>query len=81
VQTGGVPAAPAVRDTTDRRIRDDRPKPSASKVAGLRELENEVAAFARLGGSYRDTVTSLIKREYRRQRAEREQTFSSQISL
>lgn len=70
---------PAFLDTTDTRIRDDRPPPSAEQVAALREMEAEVDRFATVGGSYRDTVLSIVRREYLRQRRSRDQAYARQI--
>ena len=76
---GKVPEPPAFLDVTDRRIRDERPPPSPEKLAGLRELEEEASRFIKIGESYRDTILALVKREYARQRIERDQEFSEQI--
>lgn len=78
---GQPPAVPAFLDTTDRRVRGEQRAPAAPKVDALRALELESERFAKLGGAYRDTVGSLLKREYRRQRREREEVYSSQILL
>lgn len=76
---GNPPPAPSFLDTTDRRIRDDRPPPSPEKVAALKELEAEAGRFIKIGGAYKDTVLSLVKREYVRQRIQRQQEFAEQI--
>jgi hypothetical protein len=73
-------AAPSFLDTADKRIRDDRPPPSAEQLAGLRQLEAEVGRFTRVGDAYRDTLISLLQRQYERQRRDREETYGSQIS-
>jgi cellulose synthase operon protein C len=73
------PPPPAFLDTADRRIHDDRPPPMPEQVSGLRELEAEVDRFRRIGSVYRDTVVSLLKREYERQRRDREESYGSQI--
>lgn len=76
---GGTPALPSFLDTTDTRIGDDRPPPTAQQVAALREMEAELARFSNTGGSYRDTVVSLVRREYLRQRRGRDQWYARQI--
>lgn len=76
---GAVDAVPAFLDTTDRRIADDRPPPTVGQVAALREMEAEVARFAAIGGTYRDTVVSIVRREYLRQRRAREERYSGEI--
>jgi cellulose synthase operon protein C len=73
------PPPPAFLDTADKRIRDERPAPPPEQVQGLKEMEAEVGRFRRIGGAYRDTVVSLLKREYDRQRRDREESFASQI--
>ena len=42
-------------------------------------MEAEVERFRRVGGAYRDTVVSLLRREYQRQRREREEGYARQI--
>jgi len=70
---------PAFLDTTDRRIRDDRPPPSAEQVAALREMEAEVDRFSQSGRSYRSAIVSILRREYAQRRRDREQGYSRQI--
>ena len=76
---GTVPALPSFLDTTDRRIQDERPPPTAAQIAALREMEAEVARFTGSGGAYRNTVVSLVRREYLRQRRGRDQWYQRQI--
>lgn len=78
---GQVEAAPlpAFLDTTDNRIVDERPPPSPEQVAALREMEAEVGRFARVGDAYRDTVLSMVRRQYQQQRRARSQTYARQI--
>lgn len=71
--------APTFLDTSDRRIKDDRPPPAAAQVAGLREMEAEIGRFLRVGSSYRDTIVAMLQREYDRQRRDREESYSAQI--
>lgn len=70
---------PSFLQTTDNRIRDERTGPSPEQITALRELEGEVGRFARVGGSYRDTVLAIVRREYLRQRRSRDQGFARQI--
>ncbi len=70
---------PAFLDTTDRRISDERGTPSAEQVRALEELEAEMERYAGDARSYRNTVTSLVRREYLRQRRGRDFLYSSQI--
>lgn len=75
---GEVPL-PSFLEVTDQRIVDDRPPPTAQQIAALREMEEEVARFTQTGGSYRNTVVSLLRREYLRQRRGRDQWYARQI--
>lgn len=70
---------PAFLDTTDRRIRDDRPPPTPEQVAALREMEAEVDRFSQAGHSYRSAIVSILRREYGQRRRDREQGYSRQI--
>lgn len=77
---GGTAAGlPSFLDTTDRRLQDERPPPTPAQVQALREMEAEVERFTKIGGSYRDTVVSIVRREYLRQRRERDQWYGRQI--
>ena len=70
---------PAFLDTTDHRIHDDRPPPSAEQIAALQEMEAEAGRFTKAGASYRGAIDSILRREYQRQRREREQGYARQI--
>jgi tetratricopeptide (TPR) repeat protein len=70
---------PAFLDTTDRRIRDDRPPPTAEQVVALHEMEAEVDRFTKSGQSYRSAIVSILRREYAQRRRDREQGYSRQI--
>ena len=70
---------PAFLDTTDRRIIDDRPPPSPEQIAALLEMEAEVARFTQTGTAYRDSVNSILQREYQRRRRERQAGYARQI--
>ncbi|MGF1467784.1 MAG: tetratricopeptide repeat protein [Sandaracinaceae bacterium] len=71
---------PEFLDTTDRRIQDDRPPPTAEQLQALRELEAEVDRFARSGQAYRANVNSILRREFMRRRREREAGYARQIA-
>ncbi len=75
-----VPELPSFLDTTDSRIVDERPPPTADQIAALREMEAEVERFARVGGAYRESVASLLRREYLRQRRGRDRWYGRQIT-
>lgn len=70
---------PAFLDTTDQRIVDERPPPTEAQVAALREMEAEVDRFTRTGTAYRDSVNSILVREYHRRRRERQAGYARQI--
>ena len=60
------PPPPAFLDTSDKRIRDDRPPPSAEQVKGLREMLEQLRKRRRealeqhdLGGVYDDIAREL----------------------
>ncbi|MCA9609603.1 MAG: tetratricopeptide repeat protein, partial [Myxococcales bacterium] len=76
--TTDVPS-PAFLDTTDRRIADERPPPTPEQVAALREMEAELDRFAGVGRAYRDSVNSILVREYHRRRRERQAGYARQI--
>jgi len=77
--TAATPPPPAFLDVTDRRIEDTRPPPTPEQVQALREMTAEVDRFATVGASYRDTVLSIVRREYLRQRRARDQSYARQI--
>jgi TolA-binding protein len=70
---------PEFLDTTDRRMGDERPPPSAEQVQALRELEAELDRFGRVGIAYRENVNSILRREFRRRRRERQAGYARQI--
>jgi len=78
--TTSAPALPSFLDTTDTRIRDERPPPTPAQIAALREMEAEVDRFTSAGGAYRNTVVSLVRREYLRQRRGRNRWYGRQIA-
>src|SRR5262245_20022515 len=50
---GKVVVPPGFLDTTDRRVRDQKPPPTPTEVKALKELDNEALRFTKIGGSYR----------------------------
>lgn len=70
---------PSFLDTTDVRMEDTRPPPSSDQVAALRAMEQELERFESTAIAYRDTVVSLVRREYLRQRRGRSQWYDRQI--
>ena len=74
-----VTLPPFLQDT-GQRIVDERPPPSAEQIEALRQLEAEVERFYRTGERYRETVGSLVRREYLQMRRERERWFGEQIA-
>ncbi len=76
----GPTELPAFLDTADKRLKDERPPPTKEQIAALREMEAEIARFARSGESYKDTVVSIVRREYLRQRRQRNEGYARQIS-
>ncbi|MET0387402.1 MAG: tetratricopeptide repeat protein [Polyangiales bacterium] len=76
--SGAVPP-PGFLDTTDRRLREVRAAPSKIEVGALRELEDEVGRFTKIGGSYRDTLDALLRREYLRKRYAQDQNYARQV--
>jgi len=73
-------APPTFLDTTDRRIVDERPPPTPEQVQALLELEAEVDRFTRSGTGYRNAIVSILRRDYMRQRRERETGYARQIA-
>lgn len=56
-----------------------RAPPTALQLAALQELEREVKRFIKIGGSYRDTIDALLRREYLRKRYAQDQNYARQI--
>jgi hypothetical protein len=75
----GTSTAPGFLDTADKRIRDERAAPSKEELAALKELDTEVGRFTKIGGSYRDTLVALLRREYLRKRYAQDQSFGRQV--
>ncbi|MDB4975203.1 MAG: domain protein putative component of TonB system [Myxococcaceae bacterium] len=71
---------PSFLQTADTRLKDDRPPPSKEQIAALNEMEKEIASFKLSGSSYRDSVVSIVRREYLRQRRLRSEGYERQIS-
>ena len=78
--TQGATPLPSFLDTTDVRIADERPGPTPQQISALREMESEVERFTKTGGAYRNTVVSLVRREYLRQRRGRSRWYGRQIA-
>lgn len=72
--------APDFLDTTDRRIVDDRPPPTPDQVRALLEMEAEADRFTKSGVGYRNAIVSILRRDYMRQRRERETGYARQIA-
>ncbi|MCZ6805328.1 MAG: hypothetical protein O7F08_00115, partial [Deltaproteobacteria bacterium] len=70
---------PPFLQDTEKRVVDERPPPTEQQLEGLRQLEEEVDRFTESGGTYRDTVTSLVRREYLQQRRARDRWYGVQI--
>lgn len=70
---------PSFLQITKRPRQDDRPPPSPEMVEALRLLEHEVNNYERAGASYRDLVTSILKRDYLRQRRTRSLYYGKRI--
>lgn len=71
---------PEFLQTADTRLKDDRAAPSKEQVAALLEMEKEIARFKQSGDSYKDTVVSIVRREYLRQRRLRSEGYARQIT-
>ncbi|MGB5812261.1 MAG: tetratricopeptide repeat protein [Polyangiales bacterium] len=72
---------PPFLQDTGKRVTDPRPKPTPAQLEGLRQLEAEVGQFSESGDAFRDTVNSLVKREYLQQRRARDRWYGAQIEL
>lgn len=72
-------ALPTFLQDTGKRVVDERPGPTPAQIEALQQMEAEVDRFTRSGGAYKDTVGSLVRREYLRQRRTRGRWFSEQV--
>jgi len=70
---------PGFLDQAQTRKDDSRPPPTATEVGALKELEREVNRFTKIGGSYRDTLDALLRREYLRKRYAQDQNYARQV--
>src|ERR1700753_436947 len=70
---------PGFLDTTDHRVKETRPAPTATELGALKELTSEVTRFQKIGGSYRDTLDALLRREYLRKRYAKDQNSARQV--
>jgi tetratricopeptide (TPR) repeat protein len=73
-----VTLPPFLRDA-DRRVEDERPGPTEAQLEALRQLEAEVARFSETGETFRSTVNSLVRRQYLKQRRERDRWYGEQL--
>ncbi|MFI5307271.1 MAG: tetratricopeptide repeat protein [Polyangiales bacterium] len=71
---------PSFLQAADMRIKDQRPPPTAEQVAALKEMEKEVSRFNSIGAGYRDTIVSLLKRQYDRKRRDQDAAYTRQIT-
>ncbi len=76
--TGTLPEFLQVQDT---RVKDDQKPPTEEQVAALREMEAEVGRFSSIGGAYRSSVLSVVRRDYQRQRRTRDEAFARRIRV
>ena len=58
---------------------DQRPDPTPQQLAALEELQAEVKHFGMVGSAFRDTMGTLLRRDYMRQRRNRDLSFKRQI--
>jgi TolA-binding protein len=72
---------PSFLSTVDNRIKDQRKPPTPEQVQALAEMEREFEAFTRRSTAHRDTVTSILRRAYQRERRERSEAYARQITL
>ena len=70
---------PGFVDPAQNKPRDTRPPPTATEIGALKELEREVGRFAKIGGSYRDTLDALLRREYLRKRYAQDLNYGRQV--
>lgn len=70
---------PEFLETTAGPGKQTRPPPTHLQQAALQELEREVKRFTKIGGSYRETIDVLLRREYLRKRYAEDQTYARQI--
>jgi cellulose synthase operon protein C len=57
----------------------DRKPPSGQQQSALGEMETEVNRYEKIGGSYKQSVVSLVRRAYQSQRREMDRGFSTKI--
>jgi cellulose synthase operon protein C len=62
---------PSFLKVTRRPVEEERPPVEPEMVEALRMLESQVERYERAGAGYRDIVTSILKRDYLRQRRTR----------
>lgn len=71
---------PSFLQIAQRPRQDDRPPPTPAMIEALHTLEKEVKNYERAGASYRDLVTSILKRDYLRQRRTRSLFYGERIN-
>jgi tetratricopeptide (TPR) repeat protein len=76
----GESEVPEFLATLDKRVKDERPAPTADQIAGLTRMEAEVAGFKRSGDAYKETLVAILRREYLRQRRQRSEGYGRQIA-
>src|SRR5690606_28801706 len=70
---------PSFLQVAKRPVDVDRPPVDPEVAEAIRMLEGEVERYERAGGGYRDTVTSILRRDYLRQRRGRSLWYEERI--
>lgn len=76
--SGSAPR-PVFLDTTDRRMKEQRPAPTPEQLRNLELMRRELERFRQSAAAYQGTVDSLVRREYYRQRQTRDEGFAKRI--
>ncbi|QQR89247.1 MAG: tetratricopeptide repeat protein [Myxococcales bacterium] len=71
--------APSFLKIQDVRIKDERPEPTAAQVKALLEMEAEVERFSKTGTGYQQSVGEVLRRDYLRQRRDRDEAYAHRI--
>lgn len=64
---------------SEKRLQDERPPPSDAQVQALKEMQLELERFKTTGGQYEKTVDAIVRREYLRQRREKDNFYGRQV--